>query len=222
MSKTFLGIGAGPGIGLATAQRFAREGFRIRLAARNLGRLHETANLLQAMGASVEVHQIDARDASAVASLVSQVGDGLQVLHYNAGVLHYGEDGALLTKTLEDESTESLVSDLQINVSSALSAIKAALPAFTAQRTGTVLLTGGGLGVQPSANFLTLSVGKAGIRAVAQALFEPLKQRGIHVGTVTVARLVSPQSIEAAEIAEAFWTLYAQPQEGWTNEITYS
>jgi NAD(P)-dependent dehydrogenase (short-subunit alcohol dehydrogenase family) len=27
--KTFLGIGSGPGIGLATAERFAREGFRI-------------------------------------------------------------------------------------------------------------------------------------------------------------------------------------------------
>jgi NAD(P)-dependent dehydrogenase (short-subunit alcohol dehydrogenase family) len=32
--KTYLCIGAGPGIGLATARRFAREGYRIVLASR--------------------------------------------------------------------------------------------------------------------------------------------------------------------------------------------
>ncbi|CAM3835231.1 hypothetical protein ROSI111154_24480 [Rouxiella silvae] len=36
--KTFVSIGTGPGIGFATAERFAREGFRIILTARNLER----------------------------------------------------------------------------------------------------------------------------------------------------------------------------------------
>jgi NAD(P)-dependent dehydrogenase (short-subunit alcohol dehydrogenase family) len=34
MSKTFLSIASGPGIGLATARRFGREGYRVVLAAR--------------------------------------------------------------------------------------------------------------------------------------------------------------------------------------------
>jgi len=33
--KTFLSIGTGPGMGLATAERFAGEGFRVILSARN-------------------------------------------------------------------------------------------------------------------------------------------------------------------------------------------
>ncbi|CAN7522197.1 SDR family NAD(P)-dependent oxidoreductase [Rhizobium rhizogenes] len=33
--KTFLSIGSGPGIGLATAKRFAAEGYRIILTSRN-------------------------------------------------------------------------------------------------------------------------------------------------------------------------------------------
>lgn len=34
--KTFLSIGTGPGIGFATAERFAREGFRVVLSARDI------------------------------------------------------------------------------------------------------------------------------------------------------------------------------------------
>jgi NAD(P)-dependent dehydrogenase (short-subunit alcohol dehydrogenase family) len=43
MSKTFLSISSGPGIGLATARRFGREGYRVVLAARNIARLQADA-----------------------------------------------------------------------------------------------------------------------------------------------------------------------------------
>ena len=33
--KTFLSIGSGPGMGMATAERFAKEGFQIVLSARD-------------------------------------------------------------------------------------------------------------------------------------------------------------------------------------------
>ena len=39
MSKTFLSIASGPGIGLATARRFGREGYCVVLAGRNIARL---------------------------------------------------------------------------------------------------------------------------------------------------------------------------------------
>jgi NAD(P)-dependent dehydrogenase (short-subunit alcohol dehydrogenase family) len=43
MSKTFLSIASGPGIALATAGRFGREGYRVVLAARNIARLQADA-----------------------------------------------------------------------------------------------------------------------------------------------------------------------------------
>jgi len=52
--KTFLGIGTGAGIGFATAERFAREGFRVVLSARNLERTRELAKRLINM-ADIEV-----------------------------------------------------------------------------------------------------------------------------------------------------------------------
>jgi NAD(P)-dependent dehydrogenase (short-subunit alcohol dehydrogenase family) len=41
--KTFLSIGSGPGMGIATAERFAKEGFQIVLSARNVTKTQELA-----------------------------------------------------------------------------------------------------------------------------------------------------------------------------------
>ena len=77
----------------------------------------------------------------------------------------------------------------------------------TIQRTvlglvGGLVLTGGGLALEPSPEYLSLSIGKAGIRTLALSLFESLKEKGIHVATVTVAALVSPGSKDATAVAE--------------------
>lgn len=222
MSKVFLSIGSGPGIGLATARRFAREGFDIVLAARNTERLQASADEIAIGGGRAVVQRVDASDPAAIAELVRSVGPNLHTLHYNAGVLHYDAAGRLTKRTLEDESVASLASDTSINITSALAAVHAAAPVMSARGSGTVLLTGGGLGVHPSGDFLTLSVGKAGLRAIGQALFEPMKARGIHVAMVTVSRLVSPASEQTAAIADAFWALHAQPRDAWTLETVYS
>jgi phosphotransacetylase len=59
------------------------------------------------------------------------------------------------------------------------------------------------------------------LRAAAQALFEPMKQRGVHVATVSVSTLVSPGSPQADAVAQAFWALHAQPGGAWTWETVY-
>jgi len=221
MSKTFLSIASGPGIGLATARRFGREGYRVVLAARNVERLQSDAAKLREEGIEATTVQVDAADARSVARVVKSIGLDLEVLHYNAGVLHYGASGGLKTRSLADETIDSLVSDTNVNVSSALAAVHAAVPTMTTQGRGTVLLTGGCLGVQPSADFLALSVGKAGARAIALALFPALKERGIHVATVTVAKLVGPNSREADEVAESFWGLHSERPSEWRAEAVY-
>ena len=71
--KTFLSIGSGPGIGLATAERFAREGFRIVLSARNVEKTAALAAQLQAKGYQAETKIVNASDPAAVAALVSAV-----------------------------------------------------------------------------------------------------------------------------------------------------
>jgi hypothetical protein len=42
---------------------------------------------------------------------------------------------------------------------------------------GSILFTGGGFGLQPHPDYLSLSIGKAGIRALAQGIFEPFQEK---------------------------------------------
>jgi short-subunit dehydrogenase len=220
--STYLLIGAGPGIGLATARLFAGQGYRVVLAARNIERLQQFVAQLQREGHTAEAERVDASNPTAVAALVQRIGSDLSVVHYNAGILHYNSLGELQTRPLESESVESIISDTQINLVSAMAAARAAVPLFAGRAGVSILFTGGGFGIQPTGDFLTLSVGKAGIRAATLALFEPLRRMGIHIGTVTVSRLVGPDSAEALAVANAFWELHTQSREAWVPEIVYS
>jgi NAD(P)-dependent dehydrogenase (short-subunit alcohol dehydrogenase family) len=72
-TKTFVSIGSGPGIGTATAERFAREGFRIVLTSRNPASLVDRAKRLVAQGCQVEARRVDAGNLASVSALVRDV-----------------------------------------------------------------------------------------------------------------------------------------------------
>ncbi|WP_258315279.1 SDR family NAD(P)-dependent oxidoreductase [Klebsiella quasipneumoniae] len=90
-------------------------------------------------------------------------------------------------------------------------AIKAITPLMAARGKGAILLTGGMFATQPHPEYLTLSVGKAGLLNLTHGLFLVLKAQNIHLSIVTVGAYVTPGSAEAREIAELFWQQYRQP-----------
>jgi NAD(P)-dependent dehydrogenase (short-subunit alcohol dehydrogenase family) len=215
--KTFLSIGSGPGMGLATAERFAKEGFQVILSARNAGKTKQLADQLKAKGYEAEIRAVDTSDPASVTALVADVEKqfgGIDVLHYNAA--------SMRKATLSEQAPETFNSDLAVNVGGAQVAAKAAAPKMLERGSGSILLTGGGFALQPSPDYLSLSIGKAGIRALAQGLFEPFRAKGVHVATVTVAAFVDPGSKDAEAVAEEFWQLHSQPKGEWTVETTYS
>ena len=215
--KTFLSIGAGAGMGLATAERFAREGYRVVLAARTASKVQELAKTLQAKGFTTEAHTVDAGNPVSVSTLIQGVVKDhgtIDVVHYNAAALH--------KSTVLEQLIETFNTDLAVNIGGALAAIQSVLPSMTKQGSGSILLTGGGFAFCPPPEFLSIGIGKAGIRALANGLFEDLKSKGVHIATVTVAKFVSPDSDDARAVAGHFWTLHAQPQSDWTWEIVHS
>jgi short-subunit dehydrogenase len=85
MAGLFLGIGAGPGIGLSTARRFATEGFRVVLAARKVERLEALADdLRRGPNAGVEIASVDCSDSLQVGELVGRYAPDLEVIHAEA------------------------------------------------------------------------------------------------------------------------------------------
>lgn len=214
--KTFLSIGTGPGMGLATAERFAREGFAVVLAARSADKVSGLADQLKAKGFKAEARAVDAGDPESVARLVAEVeaaAGGIDVLHFNAA--------SMRNQTLADQPRESFNTDLAVNIGGAMAAAQAAAPKMLARGSGSVLLTGGGFGLQPHPDYLSLSIGKAGIRALAQGIFEPFREKGVHVATVTVAGFVTTEA-DANAVADIFWTLHAQPAGAWEVERLYT
>jgi short-subunit dehydrogenase len=214
--KTFLSIGSGPGIGTATAERFAEEGFRIIVTSRDVAKLAERADQLAAKGHQVDVRTVDAGDLASVSALVREAEaefGAIDVLHFNSA--------SMRAATIETQPANTFVSDLTVNIGAALVAVQASSRAMLARGSGTMLLTGGAFALAPDPEYLSLSIGKAGLRALTQALFAPFKERGVHIGSVNVATLVAPDSAEARSVAEAFWSLHNAPVEAWSPEVTY-
>lgn len=219
--KTYLLIGAGPGIGLATAKRFAKEGFRVVLASRTGGDRWKNTDPIHDYKHEPVFERVDASDSQAVVDLIRRYESDLEVVHYNAGVLHYKKDGELKTRTIDAETATTIDQELRTNLTSALIAIKATCDVMASQKTGTILITGGGFGVTPVADFINISVAKAGIRAAVEALHPRMKERGINLATVTVSTLVAPGSRTASNIGEAFWNVHSQPQRSWKWETVF-
>ena len=215
--KTFLSIGSGPGIGTATAVRFAREGFRIVLTSRNTTSLVERANRFVAEGHQVETRTVDAGNLASVSALVRDVETqfgAIDVLHFNSA--------SMRAATIKTQATETFVPDLTVNIGAALVAVQEVSRGMLARGAGTILLTGGRFAVAPDPDYLSLSIGKAGLRALTQALFVPFRNQGVHIGSVIVSTMVAAESREAQGVADAFWRFHSSPTEAWLPEVTYS
>jgi NAD(P)-dependent dehydrogenase (short-subunit alcohol dehydrogenase family) len=209
MSKSILIVGAGPGIGQAVARKFGGEGWTVALIGRSADRLASLGAELSATGIAVHTLTADATDPVALRAAVAEADrrmGGLTAVHYNAAVVRQQDLFSMTDAEIE--------SDLAVNVAGGLHTIRAAVEQF-GTRGGAILVTGGGLGVTPSADWASLGVGKAALRNIVQALAGPLEARGIRIGIATVATLVAPASKEATEVADAFWRLATDRNSFW-------
>lgn len=151
---------------MGVARAFANLGYRIALVGRNQNRLSSLSEELNAIGASAFGFAADAGNESslraALRAIREHAGD-TEVLLYNAVAFRPGSPSAL--------GFNDLISDFSVNVAGAVVAVNEVLPAMRAHGAGTILLTGGGLALQPAAPVASLSIGKAGIRSLALSLF---------------------------------------------------
>lgn len=210
-------IGYGPGVSGAVAEAFAREGHPLALIARDAAKLDAAAAAFRARGIEAQGFAADASNAASLTGALDAVrnrfGD-CEVLLYNAA---FWRPGPVLETT-----PESFDADFHVCVTGALIAAQLLAPAMISAGRGTLLFTGGGLALYPSPQAPSLSVGKAGIRALALMLAEELAPKGLRVGTVTIAGEVAPGTAFGPEkIAEAFLALQRGAPDPTTAEIVF-
>jgi short-subunit dehydrogenase len=210
-------VGAGPGLGLAVARRFASGGYRLTLVARSTDRLGELARSLANTGAEVNTMEADASDPENLGTRLTEIyrRDGAPgVVIYNAVM---GAPDRLMTSTVAH-----LQEAYAVDVIGAIVVAQSAAPAMRAAGFGIIVVTGGGFADHPIPALATISLGKAALRSAATMLGADLGADGIRVATLTIAgQIVAGTSFDPARIAERYWDI-VQTDGPWKAEFRFT
>jgi len=202
-------------IGLSLAHRFARGGLCISVIARSRATVDAALVSLDAAGAQATGIVADGADETGLRAALDTIRakDGVpDVLIYNAGVIRADRPGEL--------SATGLLQTFAVNAVGAMTAGAHVGAQMADVGRGTILITGGM--PEPMPAYTSLSLGKAGVRAVTALLAAEYGPRGVHVATVTVAGAVAPGTpYDPDDIAESYWELSNQVPGGWDEEFTY-
>lgn len=208
-------IGAGPGIGQAVARRFAREGLDVALVARTKETVATVAELVVPLGVRVLPLTADSTDEAALRGALDTAAAELgapDVVVYNAAVIRPDTVGELPLRAHLDTYA--------VNVLGALTAAAHTAPGMAERGRGTFVVTGGM--PEPKPEYVSLSLGKAGVRSLVALLDRRYGASGVHVATVTVSGPVAPGTAwDPDDIAEHYWRLHTQPRPEWEQEVVH-
>jgi short-subunit dehydrogenase len=200
-NRHLLLVGAGPGLGIALARRFADGGYRVTLVARSTDGLGHLADGLADTGAPIDTIAADASDPDGLGARMAELYNergAPGVVIYNAVM------GA--PDTLLRSSVEHLQTAYAVDVIGAIVVTQAAAPAMRAAGSGTILVTGGGFADHPIPALATVSLGKAALRSAATMLGADLEADGVRVATMTIAgQIVAGTAFDPENIAQRYW-----------------
>jgi NAD(P)-dependent dehydrogenase (short-subunit alcohol dehydrogenase family) len=217
---TALIVGAGHGLSASLARLFAREGIRVAVAARDVGKL---AGLSAETGA--EAFACDAADPDQVAGLFDAVEARIgvpDIVVYNASGRARGPVVDLVPAEVERTLAVSAFGGFLV----AQQAARRLLP----KGSGAILFTGASASVKGYARSAPFAMGKFALRGLAQSLARELAPRGIHVvhfvidgGIRSPVRVESPDKpdslLDPDAIAQTYLDITKQARSAWTWEV---
>jgi short-subunit dehydrogenase len=216
-NRHLLLVGAGPGLGMAVARRFARGGYRVTLVARGTDGLRDLADGLADTGARIDTIAADASDPDALGARMAD----LYKEEGAPGLIVYNAVMGAPDKLLES-SVEHLQTAYAVDVIGAIVLTQVAAPAMRAAGSGTILVTGGGFADYPIPVLATVSLGKAALRSAATMLGADLEPDGIRVATLTImGQIVAGTAFDPEKIAERYWEV-VQSDGPWQAEFRFT
>lgn len=190
--KTVMVTGATSGIGKATAERFAAEGYRVIITGRRYERLEELQKQLQEEhGVEVEKLCFDVRDVKAVEAAISSLSEDwskIDILVNNAGK-------AKGLSSIQEGQLEHWEEMIDTNIKGLLYITRAVSPGMVARRSGHIinLCSTAGKEVYPKGNVYCAT--KYAVDALTHAMRIDLHTHNIRVSQV------SPAHVEETEFA---------------------
>jgi NAD(P)-dependent dehydrogenase (short-subunit alcohol dehydrogenase family) len=224
--KTLLVAGAGQGLGRSVAQRFAREGYAVALAARNEERLARLASEIDA-----SAFPADLANEMEVGKLFRDVETRLgpiDAVTFIAATRVQAPIAELSAADFERVWRQSCLSGFLVGREAA----RCMLP----RKRGTVIFTGASGSTRGRAQFAAFAAAKGGLRFMAQSMARELGPQGIHVATVLIdgaidsermrrnhpermEKLMEDGALHPDAIAENYWQIHAQHRSAWSHEV---
>ncbi|HET7901608.1 MAG TPA: SDR family NAD(P)-dependent oxidoreductase [Candidatus Nanopelagicales bacterium] len=197
-------IGVGPGLGMSLARRFGRAGDVALLVlddesgSRFVGELAE-------QGTAATAYVADLADEQSLRGALRDLRDAVgvpDVVVYNASI---GVDVGP-----GEVSSEQVLEAMSVGTLGAVAAYQELVPGMRERGSGTFVVTGSGVSLNPWPGTIALTLDKAALRAFALAVFRENKTTGVHCGTVTIDGLLRKPGFEPDTVAETFWAFYVQ------------
>lgn len=188
--KVAIVTGGSRGIGLAIADRLAREGARVAICGRDETRLQAAVRSLSASGADVVGFPADTSQEAQRAGLVERVAahaERIDILVNNAGTHMRG--------TVDDMSDADLQRQLDEKLFGYLGMIRAVLPHMRRQRDGRIVNIIGQAGRHPHPDRLPSGIVNAALQAMTKSLADAVARDNIRINSVC------PQYIETELVA---------------------
>ena len=195
--------GASAGIGLATAELFARNGADLVIGARSEGTLETTAtSLSETHDVTVEPVYVDVANESAVSKFVEtavETLDGIDIAVHAAGIeREYGEN-------VQDIETSNYQQMMDTNVDGTFYVTQQVLPHLI-ERSGTLVLLGSFAGQYPRPASPVYAASKWWVRGFARSVQSQVGPEGVSVSVINPSEVRTDWqgSADATPLREQF------------------
>ncbi len=214
-APVYLVLGAGPGLGLATARRFATAGYTAVLAGRTADEAEPLAQALRDEGFVADAIGVDLTREESVRSAV----EGVVEAHGHIDVLHFNPSAWREKNPLELTVSE-LLEDVTLGAGALLPALQAAAPAMG--KGARVLVTGSSAADTPYAGAASLGVQKAAVRNLVRSIDATMKDRGVRAVAMQINGMLKKDgTFGPVAIADALFAAATRSDEGWTTDVPY-
>jgi short-subunit dehydrogenase len=202
-------IGAGPGLGAASARRFAREGYKVALISRKVEKVESMARDLTNAGHTARGYAASVRDRDSLVSALVRAAQDLGPIE----VLQYSPvpQPSFMRPVLETNAV-NLSGAIEFSIYGSVAATLQVLDGMRSLGTGTILFVNGSSAVRPNPAVAGTSIAFAGESAYAQMLHDQLAGENIHVGQLIIPGAITPghPKNDPDALAARLWTMHAE------------
>ena len=213
-------VGTGPGLSASLTRRFAKEGVKVAIAARNIKKLKD---LTSKTGA--KAYECDAVSPHEVENLFSFVKADFgepNIVVYNASNRVRGP--------ITELEPNAVLNAIKVSCYGAFLVAQQAAKQMVKRGNGAIFFTGASAGVKGYPNSSTFAMGKFGLRGLAQSLARELHPQNVHIAHFVIdggiARDNDPRGnrgpdglLEPGNIANTYYNFWRQPRDSWAWEI---